>query len=100
MNAAKVDVLAVMDYHAFLMQNRCETARTIKGHANRAKERDAAKAARDAVAELVDASGAGLSDLLAMVAAADRGEVWTVNAGTRLRLQALTAALARVGNLA
>lgn len=40
------------------------------------------------------ASGAGLADLQAMTAAADRGEVWTVNAGARLRLQELAAALA------
>ena len=56
--------------------------------------------ARAAVAELVEASAGGLNDLLAMVAAADRGEVWVTNVGTRLRLDALRAALARIGGAA
>ena len=44
--------------------------------------------------DLAHAAAAALSDLDAMVAAADRGEVWTVNAGTRLRLDNLRAVLA------
>lgn len=51
-------------------------------------------ATHDAMAELMHASAGALADLDAMVAAADRGEVWVVNAGTRLRLEALRAALA------
>lgn len=51
-------------------------------------------ATHDAMAELMQASAGALADLDAMVAAADRGEVWVVNAGTRLRLEALRAALA------
>lgn len=51
--------------------------------------------ARAAVAELLPAAGGALSDLLAMVAAADRGEVWVTNAGTRQRIENLRAALAK-----
>lgn len=48
------------------------------------------------------AAEGALMDLRAMIEAADRGEVWTVNAGTRLRIAALSkalsyAALARIG---
>ena len=48
------------------------------------------------VDELANASAGVLHDVLAMVAAADRGEVWVVNAGTRLRIEALQTALANV----
>jgi len=51
-------------------------------------------ATHDAMAALIQASAGALADLDAMVAAADRGEVWVVNAGTRLRLEELRAALA------
>lgn len=43
---------------------------------------------------LAEKSAMCLADMLAMIAAADRGEVWTVNTGTRLRVAALEDALA------
>lgn len=59
------------------------------------KEADAR--AISAVPDLVAALGGALMDLEAMTAAADRGEVWHVNAGTRARLEAARAALAKAG---
>lgn len=43
--------------------------------------------------DLCFASEGALMDLRAMIEAADRGEVWVVNAGTRLRIAALSKAL-------
>lgn len=85
-SAAPVDVLAVMGGAAAVLDTPtpCETAKLLRE-------------ARAAVAELIPAAGGALHDLLAMVAAADRGEVWVTNAGTRARLENLAAALAAVG---
>jgi len=49
---------------------------------------------------LAEAASAGLADLQAMIDAADRGEVWSVNAGTRLRLDALRVAVAKIWSAA
>jgi hypothetical protein len=85
-NKKPVGVLAVMD----AAQKRWALVHET-GNAEAMRE------ARAAVAELTAAAAGGFGDLLAMVDAADRREVWTVNAGTRLRLERLAAALARIG---
>ncbi len=59
----------------------------------------------DVLADLAFAAEGALMDLRAMIEASNRGEVWTVNAGTRLRVKALSkalsyAALARIGDAA
>ena len=48
----------------------------------------------DAKERLVEALGMVVGDLEAMIAGADRGEVWVVKKGTRLRLEMALAALA------
>jgi hypothetical protein len=104
---APMDVLAVMDT-LVAHRERCLpcsgydlagkiTIDEANPHVIGLRQRHAeAVAARAAVAELIDTAAGGLNDLHAMIDAADRGEVWVVNAGTRLRLDALRASIARV----
>lgn len=87
--SAPVDVLAVMSGAAAVLDTPtpCESAKLLRE-------------ARTAVAELIEKAHAAQADLRAMIAAAERGEVWVVSSSNRLRDENLAAALARVGGAA
>lgn len=85
----KVDVRGVMRSAAFELRTV-----TTGNEGLVANQLDVACAA---VAELIEKAHAAQADLRAMIAAADRGEVWVVSSANRLRDENLAVALASVG---
>jgi len=93
MSAARTKPLAAIDR----MFNNSQLLRSHLRKRDEGKTKDEYDAVM-ATRALAEAAAAGLADLQAMIDAADRGEVWTVNAGTRLRLEALQVAVVNIGS--